>query len=137
MQLRRQGQIVVISSLASLQPVPHIWLYSASKTALSYLVEGLYRDLKPQGIQVTSICPGFIKTEMTAEQGLPEAWTMELQPAVDRIMKAIDQRKRSVYFPWWMFAGLKMISFLPDRLRLAALDRIAIYLRGSADTGPE
>lgn len=128
MRQRGRGQLVILASLASVQPVPSIWIYSSSKVALTYLGEGLYRELKPQGIDVSTICPGFIRTAMTDQHSFPTGWLMELDTAVDKIMNAIDARKRLVCFPGWMYAGLRILNLLPGQLRLAALTRLGRFL---------
>ena len=62
----RQGQLVVISSLAAYRGLPKSAAYCASKAAVSAFFESLRLDLAPKGIDVTIIHPGFIKTPLTA-----------------------------------------------------------------------
>jgi short-subunit dehydrogenase len=63
---RGSGQLVVISSLAAYRGLPKSAAYCASKAAVSAMFESLRLDLKPRGIDVTIIHPGFIKTPLTA-----------------------------------------------------------------------
>ncbi len=57
---RRRGQIVAISSLASFRGFPHMAGYCASKAGVNALLDSLRVELKPLGIDVTTICPdGF------------------------------------------------------------------------------
>jgi short-subunit dehydrogenase len=105
---RGRGHIVVVSSLASYQGLPHHGTYSASKAALNAFFEGLRLDLMKKGIAVTIITPGFVKTEMTAGSPYPQPFLMDLEPAMDIMMKGIRKKKRMVRFPaplstlaWW------------------------------------
>lgn len=108
MLARGRGHIVVVSSLASYQGLPHHGTYSASKAALNAFFEGLRLDLMKKGIAVTIITPGFVKTEMTAGSPYPQPFLMDLEPAMDIMMKGIRKKKRMVRFPaplstlaWW------------------------------------
>ncbi|NJL43651.1 MAG: SDR family NAD(P)-dependent oxidoreductase [Pseudanabaena sp. SU_2_4] len=99
MLLRGRGQIVGISSMAALHALPRISAYCASKIAVNYLLEGLYRDLKPHGIHVTTICPSFVETEMTIKEQVPSHWCMRQEVAIAKIVRAIEQRRRFYCFP--------------------------------------
>jgi NAD(P)-dependent dehydrogenase (short-subunit alcohol dehydrogenase family) len=62
MKSRRSGRIVNISSIGGKISVPHLVPYSASKFALVGLSEGLRAELKKDGIFVSTICPGLMRT---------------------------------------------------------------------------
>jgi short-subunit dehydrogenase len=62
MQQRRSGRIVNISSIGGRVSVPHLLPYSASKFALVGLSEGMRAELAKDGIVVTTVCPGLIRT---------------------------------------------------------------------------
>ena len=62
MKRRRQGRIVNIASLGGKIAVPHLLPYSASKFALVGLSEGLRSELEKDGIRVTTVCPGLMRT---------------------------------------------------------------------------
>ena len=61
-----EGNIVFISSIAGLQPIPMILPYSVSKTALLGLTKALSYDLAPQNIRVNSVAPGIIDTNFAS-----------------------------------------------------------------------
>ena len=65
MKLRKKGQIAIISSLAGFVGLPSSPTYSASKAAIRVYGEGLRGNLAEFGIEVSVICPGYIKTPMT------------------------------------------------------------------------
>ncbi len=117
MMQRKRGQVVAISSLASLHPIPRMSTYCASKAALNYQLTGLYWTLKPYGIDVTTICPGFITTDMTVKQEVPQYWCLGLDDAVKKIVRAIAQTRRLYYFPFWQHQILNILGILPNTLK--------------------
>ncbi len=62
MRQRREGRIVNISSIGGKVSVPHLLPYSASKFALVGLSEGMRAELAKDGITVTTVCPGLMRT---------------------------------------------------------------------------
>lgn len=117
---RRQGQLVVISSLAAYRGLPKSAAYCASKAAVSAFFESLRLDLAPKGIDVTIIHPGFIKTALTAGRDAQMPFLMELDDAVKKIANAIERRKKSYAFPWQLAtivrAGMIMPIWMYDRI---------------------
>ena len=66
--MREGSGILNISSASSFQPNPYLAIYSASKVYLKNLSRALYVELKPKHINVTSVCPGWIDTEMLPKE---------------------------------------------------------------------
>lgn len=62
MRRRREGRIVNISSIGGKISVPHLVPYSASKFALVGLSEGMRAELLKDGVVVTTVCPGLMRT---------------------------------------------------------------------------
>jgi short-subunit dehydrogenase len=62
MRQRKEGRIVNISSIGGKVSVPHLVPYSASKFALVGLSKGLRAELMKDGIVVTTVCPGLMRT---------------------------------------------------------------------------
>jgi short-subunit dehydrogenase len=118
MVTRGSGHLVVISSLAAYRGLPKSAAYCASKAAVSAMFESLRLDLKPRGIDVTIIHPGFIKTPLTAGRQAQLPWLQELDAAVKKIVRAIEARKKSYAFPWQLAtivrAGMIMPNFMYD-----------------------
>src|SRR6266852_2656580 len=115
---RGRGQLAVISSLAAYRGLPKSAAYCASKAAISSLFESLRLDLQPQGIDVTIIHPGFIKTALTAGREAKLPFLLEVDDAANKIIRAIEKRKKSYAFPWQLAtlvrAGMVMPIFLYD-----------------------
>ena len=118
MVARGSGQLVVISSLAAYRGLPKSAAYCASKAAVSAMFESLRLDLKPRGIDVTIIHPGFIKTPLTAGRQAQLPWLLEVEDAAGKILGAIEARKKSYAFPWQLAtivrAGMVMPAFMYD-----------------------
>jgi short-subunit dehydrogenase len=120
MVARGQGHLVAISSLAGYRGLPKSAAYCASKAAVSAFFESLRLDLEPKGIAVTIIHPGFIKTPLTAGREAQMPFLMELDDAVQKIVRAIEKRKKSYAFPWQLAtivrAGMVMPIWMYDRI---------------------
>ena len=113
---RGSGQLVVISSLAAYRGLPKSAAYCASKAAVSAMFESLRLDLKPRGIDVTIIHPGFIKTPLTAGRQAKLPWFLELGPAVKTMVNAIEKRKKSYAFPWPLAMIVRSGMIMPAAL---------------------
>jgi short-subunit dehydrogenase len=73
MAARRSGQILNVASTAGLQPGPGLASYAASKAALVSLSESLHEELRPLGITVTCLAPGYTRTELQTRAGADAA----------------------------------------------------------------
>ena len=120
---RGQGQLVAISSLAAYRGVPKSAAYCASKAAVSSFFESLRLDLEPRGVDVTIIHPGFIKTPLTAGRAAQMPFLMELDDAVNKMVRAIEKRRKRYSFPWQLAtivrAGMIMPIWMYDRISRA------------------
>ena len=128
-----RGQLVVISSLAAYRGLPKSAAYCASKAAVSAFFESLRLDLQPRGIDVTIIHPGFIKTPLTAGRHAQMPFLMELDVAVEKIVRAIEKKKKSYAFPWQLASIVRAGMIMPTshvRLDLAQkfVQRIGVIL---------
>ena len=113
MVARGSGQLVVISSLAAYRGLPKSAAYCASKAAVSAMFESLRLDLKPRGIDVTIIHPGFIKTPLTAGRHAKLPWLLEVEDAAKKILGAIEAQKKSYAFPWQLAMIVRAGMFMP------------------------
>ena len=60
---RRRGWLLNVSSFASFQPAPRLAVYAATKAYVTSLSESLHEEVKGDGVVVTALCPGLIRTE--------------------------------------------------------------------------
>jgi len=94
---RGAGHIVATGSLASYRGLPQAAAYSAAKAAITNLMESLRIDLRPRGIYVTLLLPGFVRTSPLRKKSRP--FEMELEDATEKMVRAIELRKRRCSFP--------------------------------------
>jgi NAD(P)-dependent dehydrogenase (short-subunit alcohol dehydrogenase family) len=117
MRARGQGHLVALSSLASFHGIPHMSAYCASKAGVSAMMDALRVELRPLGIAVTTLCPGWIRTPMTEQPDLPPGIRlMDLADAVSLMMTAIRLRRPYLAFPRGMVWQLRLIQALPRSL---------------------
>jgi len=111
-----EGQLVAISSLAAYRGLPKSAAYCASKAAISTFFESLRLDLAEKGIAVTIIHPGFVRTPLTQgrEEGMP--FLMELDHAINKIIAAIETRRKTYAFPWQLATAVRVARLLPNFL---------------------
>jgi len=118
MAKRGSGQLVAVSSLSAYRGLRKSAAYCASKASLSSFFESLRIDLIGSGVDVTIIHPGFIKTRLTAGRKADMPFLMELDYAVNKIIGAIEKKRKSYAFPWQLAtivrAGMIMPNFMYD-----------------------
>jgi short-subunit dehydrogenase len=111
---RGRGHIAAVSSLAAYKGLPGESGYSSSKAAVNNYLEGLRIQLRDKSIAVTTICPGFVKTPMTAVNKFKMPWLLEADDAARRIVRALKRRKKVLNFPWQLSILMKLTAWLPD-----------------------
>ena len=114
---QKSGEIVFISSLASLMSMPTSVAYSSSKRALNAYAEGLRYQLKPHGIDVMNILPGFIDSEMTQKNQFKMPFLLTTDAGVKRIIGAIEKKKHFYPFPFRFYLMIRVALLLPQFLR--------------------
>lgn len=120
---RKQGHIVGVSSLAGFRGLPGSAVYCASKAAIISLLESLRIDLHKYHVDVTILCPGFVKTAMTEQNKNPMPFLVDLDQAARSMYKAILKRKTIHTFPWQLALITKSARFLPDSLYDSSFSR--------------
>jgi short-subunit dehydrogenase len=110
---RSSGRLVAISSLAAYRGLAKSAAYCASKAALSAYFESLRIDLRHAGVGVTTIHPGFIKTDLTAGRHAKMPYLMELDDGVRKIITAIEKEKKTYAFPWQLATIVRATMMMP------------------------
>lgn len=105
---RRSGHIVGVASVASYLGMTNSASYCGSKAAMRIHLQSLRVSLRPYGIAVTTICPGFVESELTEKNNFPMPFLWKTERAARKIADAIERRRGEVVFPWQMklFIGL-------------------------------
>lgn len=105
MLARGTGDVVIVSSIAAFTPMRKAGPYAAAKTHVTAYARSLALEVRPQGVRVTAVCPGYVRTDLHRRAGLEHLsrqvprW-MWLQPeaVVYSAMRAL-QRGKTVVVP--------------------------------------
>jgi short-subunit dehydrogenase len=119
-----QPHLVGVASAVTFLPLTRSEAYGASKAGVRYLYESLRVDLAAEGIDVTVISPGFVKTPLTDRNdfAMPMIWTA--QKAADHIAARLHKRPMEIAFPWPFITFLRTLACLPRRLSLHLTKRM-------------
>ena len=122
--LRQQGggAIINVSSVAGHIPLPFHAAYSATKFALNAIGKGARVELKNDGIQVITVCPGYVQTAFS-ENAMRGNELKKVRPnsvkgiTAERVARATLQGylkgKREVIVPWTMHVPVKVYQLFP------------------------
>ena len=113
MVLRKNGQIAIISSLAGFVSLPSSPAYSASKSAVRIYGESLRVNLAQFGIKVNVVCPGYIKTPMTAINNFYMPFLMDADLASKKIIAGIEKNRGRIIFPIIFYVIIRILLALP------------------------
>ena len=122
---RGAGQIVGVASLASYLGLPANAAYSGSKAAMRFHLQSLRISLRRRGIAVTTICPGFVKSELTDRLRFPMPFLWETERASRFMADAMERRRGEVTFPWQLSLAIAGLARLPVGLQELILRRMA------------
>ncbi|MGE5547044.1 MAG: SDR family NAD(P)-dependent oxidoreductase [Solirubrobacterales bacterium] len=114
MRRRRSGRIAIMSSLASFRGFPGAPAYCASKAAVRVWGEGLRGWLSREGITVSVICPGFVRSRMTAVNDFPMPFLMDADQAARIMVAGIAAGRGRIAFPRRLYALSWLAACLPD-----------------------
>lgn len=117
------GVLVGIASVAGFRGLPGAGAYSASKAAVITYMESLRIELYGSGVRVVTICPGYIKTPMTAVNPYPMPFILAADEAARRIARVIASGKSFAVVPWQMGLVGRVLKLLPDWLYDFAFSR--------------
>lgn len=116
MLARKRGHLAAVSSLGAYVGLPGESAYCASKAAVNTYLDGLRVHLRDRGVAVTTICPGFIRTPMTADNPSHMPWLLDADEAARRIIRALARRKKVYNFPWQTSLLMVLARWVPDAM---------------------
>jgi len=116
MVARGAGTLVGIGSVAGIRGLPGHGAYCASKAALIAYCESLRGELRSTGIQVVTICPGYIATPLTQNNRYTMPFLMQPQAFAARALRAIANADSYRVIPWQMGWVAKLLRLLPNAL---------------------
>lgn len=111
---RGSGHLSLVSSVAGYRGLPKALGYGPAKAALTHLAEALYLDLKPQGIGVSVIHPGFVKTPMTAQNDFHMPAEISPEQAARAMLAGWAAGDFEIHFPKRFTRFMKALRMLGD-----------------------
>ena len=128
-----RGQVAIMSSLASFRGFPGAPAYCASKAAVRVWGEALRGDLWAEGIEVSVICPGYVRSRMTAGNKFRMPLLMDADRAARIVARGLARNRGRIAFPWRLYALLRLVNALP----LSWTDAIARRMPRKANEAAE
>jgi short-subunit dehydrogenase len=116
MAARGTGTFVGIGSVAGIRGLPGHGAYCASKAAVIAYCESLRGELRPSGVKVVTICPGYIDTPLTRENRYAMPFLMKAEAFADKAFAAIHAGHSYRVIPWQMGVVAKLLRLLPNAL---------------------
>lgn len=113
---QQSGRVVVLSSIAGFRGLPGRSGYSASKAAVRFMANSWRSSFVRDSISFTTICPGFINTNMTNKHKYHMPFLMNVDIFAKKMVNAIEKKKKTYIVPWqWRFA-IPIIRVVPEWL---------------------
>jgi short-subunit dehydrogenase len=109
-QSAKRGQIVGISSVAGDRGRVGNPGYNTSKAGLATYLEALRNRLTRYGVNVLTVKPGFVETDMLKAAQGPTPFKISAEKAANDIYKAMRARKQQIYTPWfwtWIMLAIR------------------------------
>lgn len=113
MLTRGAGVIAGIASVAGYRGLPGAEAYGATKAAQINMLESLRAHVRSSGVRVTTICPGFVRTELTENNSFPMPFMMEPDDAARAICAGLERDRSVVAFPLQMALLAKASRLVP------------------------
>ena len=108
-----RGRVAVVASIAAFVASPSAPAYCASKAAVDAWTVGTAAVARRQGVLMSSVCPGYVRTAMTARNRFPMPGLMGAERAAGIILRGLSRGARRIVFPWWMGLAARIVGLLP------------------------
>lgn len=119
-----QGAIGIVASAAGYSGLPKALVYGPTKAALINLCEALYLDLRPRGLGVHLINPGFVATAATAGNDFSMPGLMSATDAARKLVKGLSKGRFHIHFPHRFTNWLRLARLLPYRWYFALIHKV-------------
>lgn len=116
MAQRGSGTLVGIGSVAGIRGLPGHGAYCASKAAVISYCESLRGEMRPHGVRVVTISPGYIDTPLTRQNRYSMPFLMQADDFADRAFRAITAGVSYRVIPCQMGVVAKLLRMVPNVL---------------------
>jgi len=123
---QRSGVIAGIASVAGYRGLAGAEAYGATKAAQINLLESLRVHVARTGVQVTTVCPGFVRTDLTAGNSFPMPFIIEAGQAAESICDGLERGRAEIVFPAPMALVMKAARLVPAGMWTALWARTSI-----------
>ena len=121
---RGRGHISLVGSVAGYRGLPNSLAYGPTKAALINLAENLYLDLRPRGLGVSIVNPGFVETPLTAGNAFSMPALITPEQAANAMLAGWRSGTFELHFPKRFTLWMQALRLLPDRLFFALVRRV-------------
>ncbi len=111
-----RGRIAFVGSIAGLIALPTSPTYSAAKAALDFWVSATAPNLARDGIALTLVRPGFIRTPMTARNPYKMPGIIDADQAAAKILTGLAAGKTHITFPYWFGIFARIGNLMPKSI---------------------
>lgn len=115
----RHGHIAIVSSVSGFRGLPKAAAYGSSKAALINMAESLKPECNANGIKLSLVNPGFVKSKLTDQNKFKMPFILETTDAAERIIRGLESSAFELTFPKRFTYWLKLLRILPYRLYFA------------------
>ena len=116
MAQRGSGRLVGIASVAAIRGLPGHGAYCASKAAVVSYCESLRGELRPGGVKVVTLLPGYVATPLTSKNRYSMPFLLQADEFADRAFRAIEAGTSYRVIPWQMGVAARLLRLLPNAL---------------------
>jgi short-subunit dehydrogenase len=115
---KKYGHLVAVSTIGAHRGMLHSSSYFGAKSAIAVLLDSFRLELRPLGITITTVYPGFIQTMIAQGKNstITPAFSLRADKAAEIILKGLAKKKRAIYFPLPMRLVTFFCRSIPDFL---------------------
>lgn len=119
---QHSGHLVMISSMSAMRGMPkNLTTYAATKAGVALLAEGLRSEMLGKPIKVTTLFPGYIRSEIN-EKVKNTPFMVDTETGCRALVKAIEKEKATACVPAWPWT---MIGMLMRNLPLSVVRKMS------------
>ncbi|MEE8479494.1 MAG: SDR family NAD(P)-dependent oxidoreductase, partial [Candidatus Neomarinimicrobiota bacterium] len=111
---QQSGRVVIVSSIAGFRGLPGRSSYSASKVAVRFMANSWRPSFTKDGLSITTICPGFIDTDLTSKHKYHMPFLMNVEVFAKKMVNAVENKKKTYIAPWQWRLIIPIIKIVPE-----------------------
>lgn len=117
------GHLSLMASVAGYRGLPQSLAYGPTKAALINLAETLFLDLRPRGLAVSLVNPGFVRTPLTEQNEFKMPALISAEQAAEEVVRGWEAGHFEIHFPKRFTLWMKALRHLNDALYFSLIRR--------------